>query len=96
MNTEGPTEVVSGSREMGENAAATHIKVILPLIFANLLQDGQILLFYPIVFGLFPIYRLLFFHVVMVQVLVQVNVLLPVDRRWLQTGRKTTGTCPVN
>lgn len=61
------------------NYAATHIKVILPLVLANLLQDGQILLFDPVVFRLFAIYRLLFFHVVMVQVLVQVNVLLPED-----------------
>lgn len=33
-----------------KHTAATHIEVILSLVFANLLQDGQILLFYPIVF----------------------------------------------
>lgn len=55
---------------------SAYIQVILPLVFTDLLQDGQIFFFYPVIFRLFSICWLLFFHVVMVQVLVQVNVLL--------------------
>ena len=48
---------------------STYVQVVLPLVLADLLQDGQVLLLDAVVLRLLSVHRLLLFHVVVVEVL---------------------------
>lgn len=52
---------------------STYVQVVLPLVLADLLQDGQVLLLDAVILRLLPIHWLLLFHLIVVQVF---NVLL--------------------
>ena len=47
---------------------STYVQVVLPLVLADLLQDGEVLLLDAVVFRLLAVHRLLLFHVVVVEV----------------------------
>lgn len=59
--------------KMSPYRMSTYVQVVLPLVLADLLQDGQVLLLDAVILRLLPIHWLLLFHLIVVQVF---NVLL--------------------
>lgn len=48
---------------------STYVQVVLPLVLADLLQDSQVLFLDAVILGLLPVYRLLLFHLVVIELL---------------------------
>lgn len=48
---------------------STYVQVVLPLVLADLFKDSQVLFLDAIVLRLLPIYWLLLFHLIVIQLL---------------------------